>query len=149
MRAVLQRTTGARVVVNDEVVGEIASGLVILLGIAHDDTEHDVKYLIEKIVMLRIFDDSQGRMNLSVRDTGGALLVVSQFTLYGDVRRGRRPSWSEAAPPAVAEALYESFVREARRHIERVETGSFRAMMRVELVNDGPVTILLDSRKLF
>ncbi len=149
MRAVLQRVTSARVVVEGEIVGEIKSGLAILLGIAHDDTEQDVKYLVEKIVALRIFDDADGRMNLSIREMGGALLVVSQFTLYGDVRRGRRPSWSEAAPPEVAEPLYESFVMEARRNVEQVETGSFRAMMQVELVNDGPVTILLDSRKLF
>lgn len=149
MRAVLQRVTSARVVVDDKIVGEIKSGLVILLGIAHDDTERDVKYLVEKIVTLRIFDDADGRMNLSIREMGGALLVVSQFTLYGDVRRGRRPSWSEAAPPEVAEPLYESFVTEARRNVAQIETGSFRAMMQVELVNDGPVTILLDSRKLF
>ncbi len=149
MRAVLQRVTSARVVVDGETVGEIESGLVILLGIAHDDTEQDVKYLVEKIVTLRIFDDADGRMNLPVRETGGALLVVSQFTLYGDVRRGRRPSWSEAAQPEVAEPLYESFVTEARRSVAQVETGSFRAMMQVELVNDGPVTIMLDSRKLF
>ena len=149
MRAVLQRVTRASVRVNDEVLGEIDSGLVVLLGVAQDDTEADIKYLVEKIATIRIFDDADGRMNLSVRDTNGALLVVSQFTLYGDVRRGRRPSWSEAARPEVAEPLYESFVAEARRLVERVETGSFRAMMQVELVNDGPVTILLDSRKLF
>jgi D-tyrosyl-tRNA(Tyr) deacylase len=149
MRTVLQRVTRARVVVDGETVGEIESGLVILLGIAHDDTGQDVKYLVEKIVGLRVFDDADGRMNLSIRETGGALLVVSQFTLYGDVRRGRRPSWSEAAQPEVAEPLYESFITEARRSVEPVETGSFRTMMQVELVNDGPVTILLDSRKLF
>jgi D-tyrosyl-tRNA(Tyr) deacylase len=149
MRAVLQRVTRACVRVGDEVLGEIETGLVVLLGVAHDDTEADIKYLVEKIAAIRIFDEADGRMILSVWDTGGALLVVSQFTLYGDVRRGRRPSWSEAAPPEVAEPLYESFVVEARRCVERVETGSFRAMMQVELVNDGPVTILLDSRKLF
>ena len=149
MRAVLQRVTRACVRVGDEVSGEINSGLVVLLGIAHDDTESDIKYLAGKIAAIRLFDDADGRMNLSVRDAGGALLIVSQFTLYGDVRRGRRPSWSEAAPPEVAEPLYESFVREARRNVERVETGSFRAMMQVELVNDGPVTILLDSCKQF
>lgn len=149
MRAVLQRVTRACVRVGDEVSGEINSGLVVLLGIAHDDTESDIKYLVGKIAAIRIFDDADGRMNLSVRDAGGALLIVSQFTLYGDVRRGRRPSWSEAAPPEVAEPLYESFVKEARQNVEGVETGSFRAMMQVELVNDGPVTILLDSRKQF
>ena len=149
MRAVLQRVTRARVRVGGEVLGEIDAGLVVLLGVAHDDSEADIKYLAEKIATVRIFDDADGRMNLSVKDAGGALLVVSQFTLYGDARRGRRPSWSEAAPPEVAEPLYESFVVEARRSVGRVETGSFRAMMQVELVNDGPVTILLDSRKLF
>ena len=149
MRAVVQRATRARVTVEGKTVGEIRDGLVVLLGIAGDDTEQDVCYLVEKIVGLRLFDDADGRMNLSVREVGGALLVVSQFTLYGDVRRGRRPSWSEAAPPEVAEPLYETFVREARRYVQHVATGSFRRMMKVELVNDGPVTILLDSRKLF
>jgi D-tyrosyl-tRNA(Tyr) deacylase len=149
MRAVLQRVTCARVIVEGETVGEIGSGLVVLLGIAGDDTVQDIKYLVEKIVGLRLFDDEDGRMNLSVKDVDGGLLIVSQFTLYGDVRRGRRPSWSEAAPPQVAEPLYESFVREARTCVPRVATGSFRRMMKVELVNDGPVTILLDSRKLF
>jgi D-tyrosyl-tRNA(Tyr) deacylase len=149
MRAVVQRVTRARVTVEGETVGEIGSGLVVLLGIGVDDAEEDAKYLVEKIAGLRLFDDAEGRMNLSVRDIEGSLLVVSQFTLYGDVRRGRRPSWSEAAPPEVAEPLYESFVAEARRLVGRVETGSFRRMMQVELVNDGPVTILLDSRKMF
>jgi D-tyrosyl-tRNA(Tyr) deacylase len=149
MRAVIQRVTNARVIIEGEIVGEIGSGLVVLLGIAGDDALQDVKYLVEKIVGLRLFDDANGRMNLSVGDVGGALLIVSQFTLYGDVRRGRRPSWSEAAPPEVAEPLYESFVAEARRSIGRVAIGSFRRMMQVELTNNGPVTILLDSRKMF
>lgn len=149
MRAVLQRVTRACVRVEDETVGEIGSGLAVLLGVASDDTTQDVKYLVEKIAGLRLFDDADGHMNLSVREVGGELLVVSQFTLYGDVRRGRRPSWIEAAPPEIAEPLYESFVVEARRAIERVATGSFRQMMQVELVNDGPVTILIDSRKIF
>ncbi len=149
MRAVLQRVTRASVRVEDELVGEIAGGLLVLLGVAHDDTERDTSYLVEKIAQLRIFDDEDGKMNLNVMETGGALLVVSQFTLYGDVRRGRRPSWSEAAPPQLAEALYERFVKEAGRYVREVATGSFRRMMQVELVNDGPVTILLDSRKLF
>src|SRR4051812_16693915 len=109
MRAVLQRVTRACVRVSDQVLGEIDSGLVVLLGVAHDDTMSDIKYLVEKIATLRIFDDAEGRMNLSVREVAGGLLVVSQFTLYGDVRRGRRPSWSEAAPPEVAKPLYESF----------------------------------------
>jgi D-aminoacyl-tRNA deacylase len=149
MRAVLQRVTRASVRVERETVAEIESGLVVLLGIAPDDTEKDALYLVDKIINLRIFEDAEGRMNLSVQETGGALLVVSQFTLYGDVRRGRRPSWIEAAAPEVAEPLYELFVKEARRGAQHVATGEFRRMMEVELVNDGPVTILLDSRKLF
>jgi D-tyrosyl-tRNA(Tyr) deacylase len=149
MRAVLQRVTRASVRVDEETVGEIEAGLVVLLGVARDDTEQDALYLVEKTVNLRIFEDEEGRMNRSVLDAKGALLVVSQFTLYGDVRRGRRPSWIEAAEPAEAERLYEFFVEEARRIVQRVATGAFRRMMHVELVNDGPVTILLDSRKLF
>ena len=149
MRAVLQRVTRASVQVEGETVGEIECGIVVLLGIAHDDTVQDVKYLAEKIATLRIFDDAEGRMNLSVTDVSGALLVVSQFTLYGDARRGRRPSWSMAAAPETAEPLYDAFITEARESVGRVETGSFRRMMEVELVNDGPVTILLDSRRLF
>jgi D-tyrosyl-tRNA(Tyr) deacylase len=149
MRAVLQRVTRASVRVEGETIGEIGPGLVVLLGIARDDEERDARYLLEKCLALRVFDDEEGRMNRSIVETGGGLLVVSQFTLYGDVRRGRRPSWIEAAPPETAEPLYELFVAEARRRAARVETGGFRRMMEVELVNDGPVTILLDSRKLF
>ena len=149
MRAVLQRVTHASVKVEDEVVGMIGHGLVVLLGIARDDAEQDAKYLVEKIAALRIFDDAEGRMNLSVVDAGGGLLIVSQFTLYGDARRGRRPSWSDAAQPEMAEPLYNFFVEESRRSVGRVATGSFRRMMQVELVGDGPVTILLDSRKVF
>lgn len=149
MRAVVQRVARASVRVRGETVGEIGQGLLVLLAVARDDAEADVRYMVEKITGLRIFDDAEGRMNLSVKETGGALLVVSQFTLYGDVRRGKRPSWSEAAPPEVAELLYEMFVAEARKTGVRVEKGSFRQMMEVELVNVGPVTILLDSRKLF
>ena len=149
MRAVVQRVTRAKVTVEDETVGEIGRGLVILLGVASDDTQQDAEYLAEKTIALRIFDDEAGRMNLSVRDTGGGVLVVSQFTLYGDVRRGLRPSWSDAAAPEIAEPLYESFVESVRNIFNDVATGSFRRMMQLELVNDGPVTILLDSRKLF
>ena len=149
MRAVLQRVTRAKVGVAGETVGEIGGGLVVLLGVSRDDDESDARYLVEKVLNLRVFDDAEGRMNVSVTEAGGALLVVSQFTLYGDARRGRRPSWIEAAEPAKAQALYEFFVAEARRAGLRVETGRFREMMSVELVNDGPVTILLDSRKLF
>ena len=150
MRAVLQRVTRARVRVEGETVGQIAEGLLVLLGIAHDDTEEDADYLTEKIVSLRVFEDEAGRMNRSLTDVGGGLLIVSQFTLYGDARSGRRPSWSEAAPPEIAEPLYEYFVDEARsRTVTHVATGSFRRMMEVELVNSGPVTILLDIRKQF
>lgn len=149
MRAVVQRVTRASVTIDGEVVGEIGNGLVILLGIARDDTKDDADYLVPKIVALRIFDDVEGRMNVSLKDNGGGLLVVSQFTLYGDVRRGLRPSWSDAAAPEIAEPLYDYFVESSRKLLGRVETGSFRKMMQVELVNDGPVTILLDSRKTF
>ena len=149
MRAVVQRATRASVTVNSEVIGEIGKGLVVLLGIARDDIEKDAEYLVEKIAALRVFDDESGRMNRSVTDVHGGVLIVSQFTLYGDVRRGLRPSWIDAAPPEMAEPLYEYFVQQARTLIAQVSTGSFRAMMQVELVNDGPVTILLDSRKLF
>lgn len=149
MRAVVQRVTRASVTVAEEAIGEIGLGLVVLLGITHDDTKADADYLAQKICALRVFDDLEGRMNASVRDRNGSLLIVSQFTLYGDVRRGLRPSWSDAAPPEVAEPLYEYFVESCRRLITRVETGSFRKMMMVELVNDGPVTIMLDSRKGF
>jgi len=149
MRAVLQRVTRASVRVGGRTVGEIGPGLVVLLGVARDDEERDALYLVEKILSLRVFEDAEGRMNLSLAETGGALLAVSQFTLYGDVRKGRRPSWFDAAPPELARPLYEFFVAQARARGARVETGSFQAMMEVELVNDGPVTILLDSRKLF
>jgi D-tyrosyl-tRNA(Tyr) deacylase len=149
MRAVVQRVTRARVTVDEETVGEIGNGLVVLLGVARDDAPQDATYLAEKIAALRIFDDSEGKMNLSIKEVQGALLVVSQFTLYGDVRRGLRPSWIDAAPPEMAEPLYEFFVAEASKRVETVATGSFQRTMQVELVNDGPVTILLDSRKLF
>ena len=149
MRAVLQRVTRASVRVEGRAVGEIGPGLVVLLGVARDDEERDALYLVEKVLNLRVFEDAQGRMNLSLAEAGGALLAVSQFTLYGDARKGRRPSWFDAAPPELARPLYEFFVAEARSRGARVETGSFQAMMEVELVNDGPVTILLDSRKLF
>ena len=149
MRAVVQRVTRASVTVEGEVVGEIGNGLVVLLGIARDDTQLDANYLADKIAALRIFDDQDGKMNLSVQDIKGALLVVSQFTLYGDVRRGLRPSWIDAAAPEVAEPLYEFFVSSCKNNGNDVATGSFRRMMQVELVNHGPVTILLDSRKQF
>ncbi len=149
MRAVVQRVTRARVSVDGEIVGEIGKGLVVLVGIARDDTKVEAAYLVDKIANLRIVDDENGKMNLSVKDAGGALLIISQFTLYGDVRRGLRPSWIDAAPPEIAEPLYEFFVRQAESAVGNVATGKFQAMMHVELVNDGPVTILLDSKKLF
>ena len=149
MRTVVQRVTRASVTIDGEIVGEIGNGLVVLLGIARDDTKEDADYLAPKIVALRIFDDAEGKMNVSLKDIDGGLLIVSQFTLYGDVRRGLRPSWSDAAAPEIAEPLYDYFVESSRKLLRRVETGSFRKMMQVELVNDGPVTILLDSRRTF
>lgn len=149
MRAVVQRVSRAKVTVADELIGEIGKGLVVLVGIGRDDTKVEAAYLVDKIAALRIFDDDDGKMNLSVKDVDGGLLIISQFTLYGDVRRGLRPSWIDAAPPEVAEPLYDFFVRQARAAVDDVATGKFQAMMQVELVNDGPVTILLDSKKLF
>jgi D-tyrosyl-tRNA(Tyr) deacylase len=149
MRAVVQRVTRASVRVDEQIVGEIGQGLVVFLGVANGDSEQEADYLAEKIVALRIFDDADGRMNVAFKETNGALLIVSQFTLYGDVRRGSRPSWSDSAPPEIAEPLYDYFVAKTRRSVSRVETGSFRKMMQIEMINDGPVTILLDSRKLF
>jgi D-aminoacyl-tRNA deacylase len=149
MRAVIQRVTRASVTIEGQIVGSIETGLVVLLGIARDDTKEDADYLVPKIIALRIFDDAEGWMNVSVQDVDGGLLLVSQFTLYGDVRRGLRPSWSDAAAPELAEPLYDYFVESSRKLLGRVETGSFRKTMEVELVNDGPVTLLLDSRKQF
>jgi D-tyrosyl-tRNA(Tyr) deacylase len=149
MRAVVQRVTRAHVTVNGHVTGEIGKGLVVLLGIARNDLPADGEYLGEKVVALRIFDDDEGKMNLSVKDIGGGILVISQFTLYGDARRGLRPSWIDAAAPEIAEPLYEYFVTEIKKRLSNISTGNFRSMMQVELVNDGPVTILIDSRKLF
>ena len=149
MRAVVQRVTRASVKVEEQIVGEIENGLVVFLGVTHDDGRKDAVYLAEKIVALRIFADEEERMNVSLKEAQGAILVVSQFTLYGDVRSGLRPSWSDAARPEIAEPLYEYFLAQVRKSISKVESGSFRKMMQVELVNDGPVTILLDSRKLF
>jgi len=131
------------------VVGEIGTGLLVLLAVARDDERPDADYLAEKIANLRVFDDDEGKMNRSLLETGGAMLVVSQFTLYGDVRRGRRPSYSDAAEPEKANQLYEYFVERVRSFGVKVETGVFQAMMKVSLMNDGPVTILLDSRKVF
>jgi D-tyrosyl-tRNA(Tyr) deacylase len=149
MRAVVQRVSRASVTVEDHVVGEIALGLLVLLGVSTGDTQADADYLAEKIAGLRIFEDQDGKMNRSVGDAGGAVLAVSQFTLYGDARRGKRPSFDDAARPERARELYESFVARIRERGLRCETGQFQAMMSVSLVNDGPVTILLDSAKLF
>lgn len=147
MRAVVQRVSRARVSVDGEVTGEIARGVLVLLGVAAADEKSDADYLVEKIVNLRIFEDAEDKMNLSLQDTSGEMLVVSQFTLYGDTRRGRRPSFINAAAPERANELYEYFVTRARETVPKVATGRFQAMMDVELVNDGPVTIILDSEK--
>ncbi|HSK70689.1 MAG TPA: D-aminoacyl-tRNA deacylase [Pyrinomonadaceae bacterium] len=149
MRAVIQRVSRAKVSVDGEITGEIGRGILILLGVSRKDSEKEANYILEKTLNLRIFEDEDGKMNLSLLDIGGEMLVVSQFTLYGDARRGRRPSYIEAALPEQAENLYNFFVSEARKQIAKVETGKFQAMMDVELVNDGPVTILLDSDKVF
>jgi D-tyrosyl-tRNA(Tyr) deacylase len=149
MRAVVQRVSRARVTVNGEITGEIGLGLLVLLGVAQTDTEADCDYLAEKIAGLRIFEDDQHKMNRSISEAGGAVLVVSQFTLYGDVRRGKRPAFDRAAPPQLARALYERFVERIRSYGLRCETGRFQEMMQVELVNDGPLTIMLDSERVF
>jgi len=149
MRAVLQRVSRARVLVDGRPTGEIGPGLVVLLAVGRNDEVKTAPVMAEKVANLRIFPDEQGKMNRSLLDTGGAALVVSQFTLYGDARGQRRPSFIEAAPPQLAAALYEEFVKRLRDLGVRVETGVFRAHMEVELVNDGPVTILLDSAGLF
>jgi len=149
MRAVVQRVSRAQVTVDGEITGEIGPGLLVLVGVGRDDTETDAVYLAEKIAGLRVFEDQPGKMNLGVREIGGSVLAVSQFTLYGDVRRGKRPSFDAAAAPETARALYEFFVERIRTEGLRCETGRFQATMKVELVNEGPVTILLDSAKTF
>src|SRR5437868_10084182 len=149
MRACVQRVSEARVAVAGEIVGQIGRGLVVLLGVAADDSSDDVSYLADKIAELRIFPDEAGKMNRALQDISGEMLVVSQFTLLGDCRKGRRPSFIQAAAPELAERLYEMFIAAVGTQGIPVATGKFRAMMQVELVNDGPVTILLDSRKRF
>jgi len=149
MRAVIQRVKSASVKVEGELVSEIGTGLLIFLGIAHDDSETELEYIANKVVNLRIFEDADGKMNCSLLDIGGEALVVSQFTLYGDCRKGRRPSFIDAARPEVANALYEQFITALRELDIPTQGGTFQAMMDVQLVNDGPVTILLDSDKQF
>ncbi len=149
MRAVVQRVKASRVEVKQRVVGRIGPGLLILLGVGRDDTEKDCEYLVNKVSNLRIFSDEKGFMNLSVLDTGGAALVVSQFTLWGDCRKGRRPSFAKAAPPDMARELYERFVALLKQKGLKVATGVFQEMMDVHLVNDGPVTLMLDSARAF
>lgn len=147
MRAVIQRVEEASVTVDETVVGEISKGLLIFLGIEIDDSEEDLAFLKRKILNLRIFSDSDGKMNRSLVDTGGAVLLVSQFTLYGDCRKGNRPSFIRAAPPARADELYQELIRQLRSEGVAVESGEFQAMMKVNLVNDGPVTLIVDSKK--
>ncbi|HUG67423.1 MAG TPA: D-aminoacyl-tRNA deacylase [Pirellulaceae bacterium] len=147
MRVCVQRVTQASVTVDGELVGEIARGLLVLLGVASDDTDDDARQLADKICGLRVFEDADEKMNQSLEDIGGAMLVVSQFTLYGDCRKGRRPSFTQAAPPEQAERLYNTFIAGVGMRGIKVATGRFRAHMEVALVNDGPVTLLLESRK--
>ncbi len=146
MRAILQRVSRARVTVEGRTTGEIGAGLLVLLGVRKGDTAEEAEYLLDRVLGLRIFSDAGGKMNLSLLDCGGALLVVSQFTLYGDTRKGRRPGFDAAAPPETAKALYEHFVSKARERGVKIETGEFQAMMSVELVNEGPVTFLVESK---
>ena len=149
MRACVQRVSRAKVTVGDEVTGQIDGGLLVLLGVGQGDSAKDVTYMADKIAGLRIFEDDEGRMNRSLRDANGSMLVVSQFTLWGDCRKGRRPSFVAAAEPGLAEQLYEQFVTEVQKLGIKVQCGRFRQQMQVELVNDGPVTLLIDSRKDF
>jgi D-aminoacyl-tRNA deacylase len=149
MRAVIQRVSRAQVSVGEELVGKIGRGMLVLLGVSKTDTQADADYLAAKIAGLRIFEDDHGKMNLSLSEKGGEVLAVSQFTLYGDLRKGKRPSFGEAAPPEHANELYEHFVRRIREVGIHCETGRFQATMQVELINDGPVTILLDSKRAF
>ena len=149
MRAVVQRVSRAKVTVAGEITGEIGTGLMVLLGVSEDDTQDDASYLAEKLVSLRIFPDDEGKMNRSLSDVAGQMLIVSQFTLFGDCRKGRRPSFIKAARPEMADSLYRVFVVEVQGRGIQTATGRFQAQMDVELVNDGPVTLLVDSRKEF
>ena len=149
MRAVIQRVSSACVTVDNQTTGQIKNGLLVLLGVGQGDTLTDLDYVFQKTIGLRVFEDAAGKMNLSLTDVGGKLLVVSQFTLYGDVRKGKRPGFGAAAPPEQANEMYEAFLQRAREKDLHVQTGVFQADMQVTLVNDGPVTILLDSKKTF
>ncbi|HHV39094.1 MAG TPA: D-tyrosyl-tRNA(Tyr) deacylase [Tepidimicrobium sp.] len=149
MRAVVQRVSKASVSVDGDIVGEIGKGLLVFLGVGKDDNDDDLEYMVGKILGLRIFEDDDGKMNLSLEDIDGDILVVSQFTLYGDVRKGRRPSFSTSAGPDIAENMYELFIKSCQARQINVEKGTFGADMDVELINDGPVTILVDSKKVF
>jgi len=149
MRSVIQRVKQASVIVKGEIVGKISTGLMVLLAVGRDDGEKDVTWMVDKLVGLRIFEDEVGKMNLSVQDVGGDILLVSQFTLYGDCRSGKRPSFTSAAPPERAKALFERIVEATRSRGLKVETGVFQAEMDVQMINDGPVTLLLDSEKKF
>ncbi len=149
MRAVIQRVTTGAVTVNEEKIGEIGNGLVVLLGVGEDDSPEDIKYIVEKTINLRIFTDQEGKFNLSALDTNAEVLVVSQFTLFGDCRKGRRPSFSKAASPEVAQALYNQVIEEFQKYGLKVATGKFQAEMLVEINNHGPVTMILDSKRTF
>ena len=149
MRAVVQRVSRASVKVQGEIIGEIDKGLLVLLGIEDADRDEDIKYMVEKVVNLRVFEDPEGKMNLSLMDISGELLVISQFTLYGDCRKGRRPSFISAGRPEFAELMYMKYISECKKYIAKVETGKFQADMDVELINNGPVTLMIDSNKLF
>jgi D-tyrosyl-tRNA(Tyr) deacylase len=149
MRAVVQRVSYSKVTVDGVIIGEIQKGLNVLLGVGQEDSEKDIEYLAEKIINLRVFEDSNGKMNLSLLDVSGELLIISQFTLYGDTRKGKRPSYDKAARPEVAENMYNKFVDYCKQYDIKVQTGKFQAMMMVEIHNDGPVTLLIDSKKEF
>lgn len=149
MRAVVQRVTGASVSTEGEVIGKIQKGFMVLLGVGEDDTEDDIKYIADKIIGLRVFEDENGKMNLSIQEVGGEVLLISQFTLYGDCRKGRRPSFDKAGKPEKANELYEKTIQYLRDKGVHTECGKFGADMQVELVNDGPVTLLLESKKQF
>ncbi|MCX7884982.1 MAG: D-aminoacyl-tRNA deacylase [Caloramator sp.] len=149
MRAVVQRVKSSKVKVDENIVGQINEGILVLLGVEDADTDEDIQYLAEKVCNLRIFEDENGKLNLSLLDIKGSLLIVSQFTLYGDCRKGRRPNFMMAAKPDYAESMYLRFVEECKKYVDRVETGKFQAYMQVEIINDGPVTLLIDSKKNF